>query len=233
MVVASVANEKCLHFQGIFQGIINRSLPKLEGGRYNCEHAGWNLTFSHNHWSTLDTFKKFVEKILLPYKDSQVELLNLPAMQKMIWLIDYWSVHINKEFGELIKNHHPKSHILYIPTNCTNIYQPANVIIQQPFKHAFRQTLNKYTMEAITKQLKIGENVHMDFKISKLKPYICEWLYVVWTNVSSRITTVFKDLEQTGLLRTFDKEFQKQAMLDNIKISLFKTIEEKVQAYNT
>jgi hypothetical protein len=44
---------------------------------------------------------------------------------------------------------------------------------------------------------------------------------------------VLKGWEQTGLLRAFDKVFQKQAMLDNIKTPLFKTIEEEVQAYNT
>ena len=70
VAVSSAASGKCLPFQAIFQGITNRSLPKLEGGRYDCEHARWNLTFSHNHWSTLDTCKEFVEKILVPYKDS-------------------------------------------------------------------------------------------------------------------------------------------------------------------
>ena len=137
VAVSSVASGKCLHFQAIFQGITNRSLPKLEGGRLNCEHAGWNLTFSHNHQSTLDTCKEFVEKILLPYKDSQVEFLNLQAMQDMVWLIDCWSVHISKEFREWMQNHHPEIHILYIPANCTRIYQHANVILQRPFKHAF------------------------------------------------------------------------------------------------
>ena len=164
--------------------------------------------FSHNHWSALDTCKKFVEKILVPYKDSQVKLLNLPAMQEMIWLIDCWSVHISKEFREWMKNHHPKIHILYILANCTSIYQPADVIIQRPFKHAFRQAFNKYTMEAIAKQLKACEDVHMDFKMSKLKPHICEWLYVPLTNVSSRIAMVLKGWEQTGLLRVLTKNFK-------------------------
>ena len=62
-------------------------------------------------------------------------------------------------------------------------------------------------MEAIAKQLKTCEDVHMDFKMSKLKPYICEWLFVAWKNVSSRIAMVFKRWEQTGLLYSFDKEF--------------------------
>jgi hypothetical protein len=39
VVVSSAASGKCLPFQAIFQGTTIRSLPKLEGGRLNCEHA--------------------------------------------------------------------------------------------------------------------------------------------------------------------------------------------------
>ena len=105
-----------------------------------------------------------MENILVPCKDSQVQLLNLLAIQDMIWLIDCWSVHISDEFRECMNNHQFKIHILYIPSNCTSIHQPADVILQRPFKHAFRQTFNKYTIDAITNQLKGGED---DIWISK------------------------------------------------------------------
>ena len=167
--------------------------------------------------STLGTCKKFVAKILLSYKDSQVELLNLPAIQEMIWLIDCWSVHISKKIWKWIKNHYLKIHILYIPANCTNIYQYADIIFKRLFKHIFRQAFNKYTIEAITKQLMACEDVHMDFKMSKFKPHIYEWFYVAWANASNRITMILKDWEQSRLLRVFDNDFQKQVMLDNIK----------------
>ena len=49
----------------------------------------------------------------------------------------------------------------------------------------------------------------MDFKMSKLKPHICEWLYVAWENVSNRNTMVLKGWEQIGFLYAFDKVFQK------------------------
>ncbi len=103
---------------------------------------------------------------------AQIELKALPADQEMIWLIDCWSVNINKEFMEWMKIHHPKIHVLYIPANCTSVFQPADVVIQRPFKHAFRQEFNQFTMDIITNQLNGGTDVHIDFKMSTLKPHI-------------------------------------------------------------
>ena len=48
-----------------------------------------------------------------------------------------------------MKDNYPQVHILYIPVNCTNIYQPADMILQRPFKRVFRQEFNKYTMSMI------------------------------------------------------------------------------------
>ena len=43
---------------------------------------------------------------------------------------------------------------------------------------------------------------------------------------------VLKGWELIGPLHAFDKEFYKQAMLDNMKTPLFKTIENEIQTYN-
>ena len=63
--------------------------------------------------------------------------------------------------------------MLYIPSNCTSVYQPTDVVIKRPFKHAFRQEFNKFTMNIISNQLKEGENAQMSFKVSKLRPHLC------------------------------------------------------------
>jgi hypothetical protein len=94
-----------------------------------------------------------VDKILSPFRVSQIKVLELEEDQEMVWLIDYWSMHINKNFRAWMKRTHPKIHLLFIPANCTSIFQPTDVIFQQPFKHAFCQEFNKFTMEVITKQL--------------------------------------------------------------------------------
>ena len=221
VAVSSAANGHCLPFQVIFQGATTKSLPKQLAGRAECEQSGWNITYSHNHWSTLDTSKEFVSKILKPYLLEQIQLNSLPLDQEMIWLIDCWSVHISKEFREWMKSHHPEIHVLYIPANCTSIFQLADVVIQRPFKHAFRQEFNQYTTDIITRQLKGKEEIHIDFKMSTLKPHICHWLFNAWKHVSSKTSMIRKGWEQAGLLRAFDTEFQKGTMLENMEKPLF------------
>ena len=127
----------------------------------------------------------------------------------MIWLIDYWSVHISKEFREWMKNNYPQIHVLYIPANCTSIYQPADVIIQRPFKHVFRQEFNKYTMSMITNQIETNSNIKVDFKMSTLKPLLCSWLFTSWLSVCNKQEMVKVGWSKCGLLCSFDPEFQK------------------------
>jgi hypothetical protein len=85
---SSTANGKILPFQVIFQGLTSRSLPPLNDGRIACEESSWHVTFTSNHWSTLDTCKEFVDKILSSYRKEQIEELGLSDHQEMIWLID-------------------------------------------------------------------------------------------------------------------------------------------------
>ena len=138
VVVSFAATCEVLPFQVVFHGLTSRVLPPLNNGKRECVDCGWDLTFSHNHWSTMKTCKNFVKTILSSYLRLQITLLGLSKTQDMIWLIDCWSVHISKKFTEWIKDNYPHVHILYIPINYTSIYQPANVILQRPFKLVFR-----------------------------------------------------------------------------------------------
>jgi hypothetical protein len=89
-------------------------------------------------------------------------------------------------------------------------------------------------MDTITKQLNGGTYVHIDFKMSKLKPHIYHWLYKTLIHVSNKINMISKRWEHAGLLRAFDSEFQKQTMMNNMVKPLFNIKgEEKVQATDT
>jgi hypothetical protein len=67
VVASSVANGHVLPFQVIFQGLTLRTLPPMNEVCHSCDEVGWQLTFSSNHWSTIDTCKDFVDKILSSY----------------------------------------------------------------------------------------------------------------------------------------------------------------------
>jgi hypothetical protein len=92
--VSATASGDVLPFQIIFQGRTTAVVPKDTEARA-AEARGWHLTHSSNHWSNQQTMKDFVTKILLPWHAKQCEKLGLDASnQKLIWLIDCWSVHI-------------------------------------------------------------------------------------------------------------------------------------------
>jgi hypothetical protein len=226
VVVSSTAEGVLLPFQVVFTGTTLKSLPKFNDGRRICEELGWDLTTSHNHWSTLQTYKDFVEKVLQVYRVAQVQTLGLPSDQQLIWLIDCWSVHKSEEFLTWVKKKHPEILILFIPTNCRAVLQPADIIIQRPLKHAFMLQFNSWTMENVSKQLDKGSEVELNFKMSTIKPLLCSWLHKAWLHVFKKQDMICKGWEKASLLRAFEKSFQVEAMKDNITTPLFPTIQD-------
>jgi hypothetical protein len=138
VAVSSSSAGDILPFQVIFTRTTKKSLPPMNKGRRLCENAGWDITNLSNHWSNLATCKDFVEIFLQPYKLKQIEKLRLKEDTPIIWLIDCWSVHTSETFLTWLKDFHPLVKTIFVLANCTSVFQPADVILQRPFKHAFR-----------------------------------------------------------------------------------------------
>ena len=92
-VMSFSASGDFLPIQAIFTRKTIKCLPKQSDEKIKCMEARWHFTFSPNHWSTLHTSQQFVEEILESYLAFKIALHNLPKDQKLIWLIDSWSVH--------------------------------------------------------------------------------------------------------------------------------------------
>jgi hypothetical protein len=86
----------------VFTSITFKTLPPNNQGKKNCIKDGWDFAFNKNHWLSLETTKKFVTNIILLYLQSHIQILGLKE-QKMVWIIDYWSVHISKKFLDWTK----------------------------------------------------------------------------------------------------------------------------------
>jgi hypothetical protein len=221
VTVSSSAAGTLLPFQVIFTGTTSRTLPPSNSGRRECEAAGWHLTFSSNHWSTLTTCQQFVVNILQPYRQQQIERLGLSQDSKLIWLIDCWSVHTSKQFSAWMKTH-SEILMLYVPANCTAVFQPVDVILQRPFKHGFRQQFDQWTMEEMDKQLqtKAAKDIKLDFRMSTIKPYLCTWLLKAWQHIDKE-NLIQRGWEQCGIRQAFQESFQTLAMQQNMKTPLF------------
>ena len=87
-------------------------------------------------------------------------------------------------------------------------------------------------MDVITKQIQTNQDIKVDFKMSTLKSKLCSWLFSAWLRISSKQEVVQKGWEKCGLLCSFDSNFQRDAMVQNIQVPLFKQVQES-QAFET
>src|SRR5689334_1322558 len=68
-ITACISSGELLPVQLIFQGKTDRCLPvRTPESIASLAH----LTYSDNHWSTLETMKQFIEEIILPYAERAI-----------------------------------------------------------------------------------------------------------------------------------------------------------------
>jgi hypothetical protein len=84
VVASSAANGHVYHSKQSFKVLLQGVCPPMNDGRLSCEDVGWHLTFSSNHWSTLETCKDFMDKILSLYRVSKINDLGLEEDQEMV-----------------------------------------------------------------------------------------------------------------------------------------------------
>jgi hypothetical protein len=157
--------------QAIYQGKTDQSLPPSRL-RHRSKHAGWHFTSTENHWSDLPSMKALVSKIIEPYRKCTVEKLGLPAEQKILWLIDVWSVHVSEAFRSWMKQHFANILILYIPPNCTSKLQPQDVAVQKPFKGAVQAAFRAFQRRRYEQALLDGMPLHLTLMLT----FSCRWI---------------------------------------------------------
>jgi len=97
-MVSSASSGSMLPLQLIFQGKTTAVVPNHVEAR-EAVRKGWDFTNLENHWSNQTTMKRFVEKVLDPWRVEKCKELGLDSSkQKMVWLIDCRKVHTSKEF---------------------------------------------------------------------------------------------------------------------------------------
>ncbi|GAQ88167.1 hypothetical protein KFL_004060010 [Klebsormidium nitens] len=155
-VVSSSAGGEVLPLQCVFEG--KTSAVEPQGVEATIAKAkGFDLTHSANHWSNQETSMWFVERVLVPWHAKKCAELGRNALvQKMIWLVDCWKVHKSAEFLGNMAERFPLVKVLFVPANCTGKLQPADVVLQRPFKHRFRQQFNSWQAAEVAAQIEGG-----------------------------------------------------------------------------
>jgi hypothetical protein len=135
----------------------------------------WDVT--KTHWQTPSSFKRFLRKSIIPYRERTVAELGLPEGQKMIFLLDLHHSH----FGEGVLNVLKENSIIpvFIPGGCTDRHQVLDVIVNKPFKNAITNRFIMYLSEKFEAQSKEegwDGIFRIDFALGTMKPLMPEFV---------------------------------------------------------
>ena len=124
------ANEETgelLPTQYIFGGKTTRCHPKDPPTR-----EGDYFDHTESHWQTPGTFMKYLDEVVMPYKEATITRLGLPVDQKMILKLDLHYSHKDKEVLALMKQMNILP--LFVPAGCTDIMQECDTVINTVIK---------------------------------------------------------------------------------------------------
>lgn len=107
------------------------------------------------HWSTHETMHRLWDEQLKPYVEDMIKKLGLLASQRIIWIIDVWSVHRSAEFREWMKVHYPNVFVIYVPGGCTGLFQPLDVGFQRLHKHAIKRLAHADLIDEAREKLSV------------------------------------------------------------------------------
>ncbi|KAG8965486.1 hypothetical protein FRC00_001650 [Tulasnella sp. 408] len=149
--VAAVGKDekRQMTLMSIWAGSTKKSLPS-EKVRREAERDGhqW-VSGGEKHWSTLATMKA-------PYIARTLQQLGLKSTQKVLLILDCWTVHRSAEFLDWMRNTQKNLKMVFIPGGCTGDFQPQDVGTQRLVKHIIKTSALDYIVNETKKQLDSG-----------------------------------------------------------------------------
>ena len=111
-VFAGSMAEDFLPVQLIYQSKTLRCLPKINFPE------GWHITYSASHWSTEQTMKDYIQKIIFPYIEGKRQDLKLADNHPALLLFDNFKAQCTQELLTMLDNNF--IYVILIPPNCTD-----------------------------------------------------------------------------------------------------------------
>lgn len=120
------------------------------------DEGGELLTLTIAPDISLTIHTQWMVRILKPYIEEKIAVNQLPPDQRAILLIDCYPVHIGLDFRTYVWTEFPNIFLIFVPANCTGIFQPADVGLQRIIKHQLRQAALRFLVAEHRKQVKSG-----------------------------------------------------------------------------
>lgn len=120
----------------------------------------------------------------------------------------------------LVPSHHvnlPRSWVVtvFVPAGCTGVAQPADVILQRPLKHDYKNQYTTWTTQQMVADLKAGvtaEDCQLAKDVKTLKPMSVKWAVASWLKLKEKKDDIAKGWRKIGWNQMLDKDYQFRAL---------------------
>jgi len=127
---------------------------------------------NENAWITETLMKIWIEKIWSKFK---------PLNLKKLLILDKCSSHKKQNIINLIKE---DSYLEFVPSGCTSLVQPLDILINKPFKDNLRVLFEKWMNEVGIKDINKTKKGKLK---APSKILIMKWINEAWSNISSEL----------------------------------------------
>ena len=172
---------KFLPMQLIYGRKTEKSLPRVQFP------DSFSLSvINEKHYSNTHESIKLIDEIIVPYIEKEREMLQLPADQTALLIIDVFSGQMTEPVMEKMRENNIK--LVRVPPNMTNIFQPLDLTVNGAAKAYLKSKFTEWYSNSIAKQLdegKIIEEIDVKLKLSILKPLHAEWIKDLYNHLTS------------------------------------------------
>ena len=131
--------------QLVYQGKTNRCLPQYKFP------AGWDITFTENHWSNEETTHRYIINILLPYLDQIKKELKLDADHRALLIFDNFKGQCTENTLTFLDSNNVN--VVLIPPKCTDRLQPIDLSVNKAAKEFLRRKFQAWYAQNVCVQL--------------------------------------------------------------------------------
>ena len=148
-VLAVTASGEYLNPQLLYKGKTGRCHPTVTFPE------GWDIWDSENRWSSEDTTKRYITKIIVPFVSQRRRDLKLKSIHPAITIFDGFCGQTTDDVVALLRQH--KIIPMQLPPNCTDKLQPVDLSINKPMKDHMKQKFQQwYAAAEVQQKLKMS-----------------------------------------------------------------------------
>ena len=141
---------------------------------------------------------EYIEKIIIPYKDSKRKELKVSSDQPALAIYDVFKGQQTEDIAKLLEQNN--LHVVSVPANCTDRLQPMDLSVNKAAKDFMRSKFREWYATQVQQQLHEEDITPVNLRMSIMKPLGARWLVSLYDYLKEHPSIIENGFKATGVL---------------------------------